>query len=319
MLPRCSPAVSSRLAGWSIVVVFRADRAALLARCGAPGRRSSTRRTRCAVGAADAASRRCAPSSPTSTASEQRRSRRDPRRARRRRPALPSRLIEGRPFQVLAAAARRPAVAPPTCSPRAPVRLPDRRGRRPAAHGAARAARMKAGGGSPRFLIEVEPIQARQLRRSGEPDPRGRRAGRRGAARRRVRADPPRSPPPGQCHGARARAPAREPGRDCRPCSPTRSRNPLASLKGKRPAARAHVARGDKPRAKADRVVDEAVRLEQLTNDLLQFVRTGTIERTASTLRPWSRRRRSGRRRHHDRHQPRTGELVARRRRSARS
>src|SRR5262250_2466662 len=37
---------------------------------------------------------------------------------------------------------------------------------------------------------------------------------------------------------------------------------------------------GDKPRAKADRVVDEAMRLEQLTNDLLQFVRTGTIERT---------------------------------------
>jgi len=36
---------------------------------------------------------------------------------------------------------------------------------------------------------------------------------------------------------------------------------------------------GDKPRAKADRVVDEAMRLEQLTNDLLQFVRTGNINR----------------------------------------
>ena len=36
---------------------------------------------------------------------------------------------------------------------------------------------------------------------------------------------------------------------------------------------------GDKPRGKADRVVDEAIRLERLTNDLLAFVRTGTIHR----------------------------------------
>ena len=36
---------------------------------------------------------------------------------------------------------------------------------------------------------------------------------------------------------------------------------------------------GEKPRAKAERVVDEAVRLESLTNDLLRFVRTGTIKR----------------------------------------
>src|SRR5204862_367648 len=32
-------------------------------------------------------------------------------------------------------------------------------------------------------------------------------------------------------------------------------------------------------KAKAERVVDEAVRLESLTNDLLQFVRTGSIDR----------------------------------------
>jgi len=62
-------------------------------------------------------------------------------------------------------------------------------------------------------------------------------------------------------------------------------RNPLASLKGHAqllveslqglPDSPA----GARDRAKAERVVDEAVRLERLTNDLLEFARTGRIER----------------------------------------
>jgi two-component system sensor histidine kinase HydH len=58
-------------------------------------------------------------------------------------------------------------------------------------------------------------------------------------------------------------------------------KNPLASLKGNAQLLARMLPSGDKPRAKADRVVDEAMRLEQLTNDLLQFVRTGTITRSA--------------------------------------
>jgi two-component system, NtrC family, sensor histidine kinase HydH len=57
-------------------------------------------------------------------------------------------------------------------------------------------------------------------------------------------------------------------------------RNPLASLKGNAQLLAAMLPSGEKPRAKAERVVEEAVRLEQLTNDLLKFVRTGAIERT---------------------------------------
>jgi two-component system sensor histidine kinase HydH len=56
-------------------------------------------------------------------------------------------------------------------------------------------------------------------------------------------------------------------------------KNPLASLKGNAQLLARMLPDGEKPRAKADRVVDEAIRLEQLTNDLLQFVRTGAIER----------------------------------------
>jgi two-component system, NtrC family, sensor histidine kinase HydH len=56
-------------------------------------------------------------------------------------------------------------------------------------------------------------------------------------------------------------------------------KNPLASLKGNAQLLARMLPDGDKPRSKADRVVDEAIRLEQLTNDLLQFVRTGTIHR----------------------------------------
>ena len=57
-------------------------------------------------------------------------------------------------------------------------------------------------------------------------------------------------------------------------------RNPLASLKGNAQLLAAALPAGEKSRAKADRVVDEAVRLEKLTADLLAFVRTGQLTRT---------------------------------------
>jgi two-component system, NtrC family, sensor histidine kinase HydH len=56
-------------------------------------------------------------------------------------------------------------------------------------------------------------------------------------------------------------------------------KNPLASLKGNAQLLAATLPAGEKPRAKAERVVDEAVRLEKLTNDLLKFVRTGELQR----------------------------------------
>jgi two-component system sensor histidine kinase HydH len=58
-------------------------------------------------------------------------------------------------------------------------------------------------------------------------------------------------------------------------------RNPLASLKGNAQLLASSLPEGEKPRAKAERVVDEAVRLEKLTQDLLAFVRTGELARTA--------------------------------------
>lgn len=58
-------------------------------------------------------------------------------------------------------------------------------------------------------------------------------------------------------------------------------RNPLASLKGNAQLLAGSI-EGDKPKAKAQRVVDEAVRLEKLTQDLLAFVRTGELARTAA-------------------------------------
>lgn len=58
-------------------------------------------------------------------------------------------------------------------------------------------------------------------------------------------------------------------------------RNPLASLKGNAQLLAASI-EGEKPKAKAQRVVDEAVRLEKLTHDLLAFVRTGEINRIAT-------------------------------------
>ncbi len=56
-------------------------------------------------------------------------------------------------------------------------------------------------------------------------------------------------------------------------------RNPLASLKGNAQLLAASLPQGEKSRSKADRVVDEAVRLEKLTQDLLKFVRTGELKR----------------------------------------
>jgi two-component system sensor histidine kinase HydH len=60
-------------------------------------------------------------------------------------------------------------------------------------------------------------------------------------------------------------------------------RNPLASLKGNAQLLVEQLARlapeADKARAKATRVVDEAIRLERLTADLLRFVRTGELQR----------------------------------------
>src|SRR5204862_129534 len=62
-------------------------------------------------------------------------------------------------------------------------------------------------------------------------------------------------------------------------------RNPLAALKGHAQLLAEEIGQGSAatPRAgaRAQRVVDEAQRLETLTNDLLAFARSGTIERAA--------------------------------------
>ena len=56
-------------------------------------------------------------------------------------------------------------------------------------------------------------------------------------------------------------------------------KNPLASLKGNAQLLASLLPAGEKSKSKAERVVDEAIRLEKLTNDLLRFVRTGAIDR----------------------------------------
>lgn len=58
-------------------------------------------------------------------------------------------------------------------------------------------------------------------------------------------------------------------------------RNPLASLKGNAQMLARGLPDGDRSRARADRVVAEAVRLEALTTDLLEFARTGAIRQEA--------------------------------------
>jgi two-component system sensor histidine kinase HydH len=141
---------------------------------------------------------------------------------------------------------------------------------------------MKAGGRTPRFVVEIEPVQANELRGNatitlgigalaaasllGVAIVLVRREARRNAderARERERR---------LAHlGEMSAVLAHE------------IKNPLASLKGNAQLLSQMLAKalpeGDKPRAKAERVVDEAVRLEQLTNDLLHFVRTGEIKR----------------------------------------
>jgi len=56
-------------------------------------------------------------------------------------------------------------------------------------------------------------------------------------------------------------------------------RNPLASLKGHAQLLAETLPEGDAAHGKAERVVRESIRLERLTNDLLDFVRTGELRR----------------------------------------
>jgi len=144
--------------------------------------------------------------------------------------------------------------------------------------------RMKAGGRTPRYILEIEPVQANALREAstytlgvgvvaaisllGVAIVLVRREARRNAderARERERR---------LAHlGEMSAVLAHE------------IKNPLASLKGNAQLLAQMLAKtqaeGDKQRTKAERVVDEAVRLEQLINDLLHFVRTGEIQRTS--------------------------------------
>ncbi len=142
--------------------------------------------------------------------------------------------------------------------------------------------RMKAGGRAARYIVEIEPVQADALRSSaqwsltvgaiaaasllGVAIVLVRREARRNAderARERERR---------LAHlGEMSAVLAHE------------IKNPLASLKGNAQLLAQMLAKtmpeGEKPRTKAERVVEEAVRLEQLTNGLLNFVRTGAIHR----------------------------------------
>ena len=61
-------------------------------------------------------------------------------------------------------------------------------------------------------------------------------------------------------------------------------KNPLASLKGNAQLLVGMLPQGEKPRAKAERVVDEAQRLEQLTQDLLAFAKHGEIKREVTDI-----------------------------------
>ncbi|MGE0548303.1 MAG: nitrogen regulation protein NR(II) [Kofleriaceae bacterium] len=140
--------------------------------------------------------------------------------------------------------------------------------------------RLKAGGRAPRFVIEVEPVQANTLR-----DAAGwtlgigaiAAASLLGVAILLVRRE------------ARRHADERARERERRLAHlgemsavlAHEIKNPLASLKGNAQLLAAMLPAGEKAHAKAGRVVDEAMRLEQLTNDLLQFVRTGTIQRSS--------------------------------------
>lgn len=61
-------------------------------------------------------------------------------------------------------------------------------------------------------------------------------------------------------------------------------RNPLASLKGHAQLLERALPESDKLRGKAELVVREAVRLERLSEDLLSFVRTGTLHRAPTDV-----------------------------------
>ena len=142
--------------------------------------------------------------------------------------------------------------------------------------------RMKAGGRTPRYVIEVEPSQANALRESstitlgigalaaasllGVAIVLLRREARR-AREDRLREHERRLATLGEMSAVLAHE----------------IKNPLASLKGNAQLLAQMLAKtlpeGDKPRLKAERVVDETMRLEKLTNDLLRFVKTGGIQR----------------------------------------
>ena len=142
--------------------------------------------------------------------------------------------------------------------------------------------RMKAGGRTARYIVEIEPVQANELREQAAwtlgigalaaasllavAIVLVRREARRNADER-TRERERRLAHLGEMSAVLAHE----------------IKNPLASLKGNAQLLSQMLAKalpeGDKPRAKAERVVDEAVRLEQLMNDLLKFVRTGAIQR----------------------------------------
>jgi two-component system sensor histidine kinase HydH len=143
--------------------------------------------------------------------------------------------------------------------------------------------RMKAGGRTPRYLVEIEPLQANELRAAswrtlgvgvlaavsllGVAIVLVRREARR-HAEERARERERRLASLGEMSAVLAHE----------------IKNPLASLKGNAQLLSQMIAKAlpdnEKPRTKAERVVDEAVRLEKLINDLLHFVRTGAIKRT---------------------------------------
>jgi len=60
-------------------------------------------------------------------------------------------------------------------------------------------------------------------------------------------------------------------------------RNPLASLKGHAQLLTERLGEGTQERRKADRIVDEAKRLEVLTSDLLDFARSGPMDMRAES------------------------------------
>ncbi len=67
-------------------------------------------------------------------------------------------------------------------------------------------------------------------------------------------------------------------------------RNPLASLKGHAQLLEEQLVGDDRRRAKAHRIVDEAVRLEGLTQSLLDFVRSGKLKSATGDPRAVARR-----------------------------